>query len=316
MPKNQDIGILFDRSAHATKDVIGTRSIHDSLDRGKTGIHWADNRSIEGITGITATACEQAKKWDGWKTAGLKPAHEPITIFQKPLEGTYIQNIAKYGCGGMNIDACRVPISRWDRERMDSKASKNPTDHYSHKADHIYGEYALEICAPSHPTDRFPPNVVLDEGAAKLLDEQTGTTKSSGGKNSRGSLSKTFGDGFDQHKGEHTGGLGDVGGGSKIFPVMKYQPKIAPRERKLPNGERNPHLTVKPVDLIKWLIKLLTPLDGTTIDITAGSGTHGVACEQLNQMGYCLKWVDVELLNTISEPYCNITRERLLPYTN
>ena len=64
--------------------------------------------------------------------------------------------------------------------------------------------------------------------------------------------------------------------------------------------------------LIKWLIKLLTPIDGTTIDITAGSCTHAVACEELNKNDdYNLKYIDVELLNTEDDPYCNVGKMRV-----
>ena len=78
-----------------------------------------------------------------------------------------------------------------------------------------------------------------------------------------------------------------------------------------------PYVTLKPVELIKWLIKLLTPIDGTTIDITAGSCTHAVACEQLNRDdGYNLKYIDMELQNTEEEPYCNVGKMRLEKFNN
>jgi len=104
----------------------------------------------------------------------------------------------------------------------------------------------------------------------------------------------------------------DIGGGSKNFTIIKYQPKVSPKERKLPNGERNPHVTLKPKELIKWLIKLLTPIDGFTIDITAGSCTHAVACEELNKKdGYNLKYINIELMNTEKEPYCDVGKMRV-----
>ena len=89
-------------------------------------------------------------------------------------------------------------------------------------------------------------------------------------------------------------------------------PKAPPSEKKLPNGERNTHVTIKPVALIKWLIKLLTPVDGMTIDITAGSCTHGVACEMLNKdEGYNLSWINIEIMNEAAEPYCAIGKARV-----
>lgn len=77
-------------------------------------------------------------------------------------------------------------------------------------------------------------------------------------------------------------------------------------------GKNNKHVTVKPKELIKWLIKLVTPKDGVTIDITAGSGTHGLSCEELNRdEGYNLKWINIEMMNTESDPYCDIAKERI-----
>lgn len=235
MPKNQDIGKLFKK----------------------------------------AEILELSKKWEGWKTSGLKPAHEPITIFQKPLESTYISNIEKYNCGAMNIDACRTPISDDDIEMLNAKASKTPTTNYSDRDDHIYGKYAEDKAMPPNELGRFPSNIVVDEYSKILLDSQ-------------------------------------IHDGSKYFTIIKYEQKISPSERKLPNGERNPHVTPKPVALIKWLIKLLTPIDGTSIDITAGSCTHAVACEELNENdGYGLKYINVELMNTEKEPYCNVGKIRV-----
>lgn len=213
---------------------------------------------------------ELAKKWSGWKTSGLKPAHEPITIFQKPLEGTYIQNIEKHNCAGMNIDACRVPISVEDIEMLNAKASKSPTTNYSDRNDRIYGKYAEDKAMPPNESGRFPSNIVVDEYVAELLNDQ-------------------------------------IEDGNKYFTVIKYEPKISPSERKLPNGDRNPHVTPKPVELIRWLIKLLTPINGVTIDITVGSCTHAVACEELNKKdGYGLRYMNVELMNSKDEPYCSV----------
>jgi site-specific DNA-methyltransferase (adenine-specific) len=279
MPKNQDIGKLFDKAAGAERKVVGIdksklrpnrKCENDGAERVLAGGFKSDN----GAT-ITEPACELAKKWNGWKTSGLKPAHEPITIFQKPLEGTYIQNIEKYDCGGMNIDACRIPISKEDIDMLNAKASKTPTTNYSDRDDRIYGKYAEDKAMPCNELGRFPSNIVVDEYVAELLDDE-------------------------------------IEDGSKYFTVIKYEPKISPSERKLPNGERNPHVTPKPVALIKWLIKLLTPINGMTIDITAGSCTHAVACEELNKNdSYGLKYINIELMNTEEEPYCSVGEMRV-----
>lgn len=260
-----------------------------------------------------------ANVYKDWKTAGLKPSHETITIFQKPLDGTYIKNIEKYGVGAMNIGACRVPISKEDVDMLNAKASKNPTTNYSDKNDKIYGKYALDMAVPANPDGRFPPNIVIDAEIAKAVDAQTGISKSSGGSGvaSTSSRARHIYGAYNNEINEHyhndsLGGYGDVGGGSRLFPIFKYCPKVSPSERELPNGERNPHVTLKPVELIKWIIKLITPIDGFTIDITAGSCTHAVACEELNaESNYRLKYLDVELCNNEENPYCEVGKQRV-----
>lgn len=176
MPKNQDIGKLFDKAAGAKREVVG-----ESPYAAKN--NWDCTKDLM----ITAPNTESAKAWDGWKTAGLKPAHEPITIFQKPLEGTYINNIEKYNCGAMNIEACRIPFKN-DADVNMVKTKCNFTENSKSIGfggqDTIYGtgrtplEQARDCVKEG---GRFPANLILDEFTAELLDEQTGVTKSTGG---------------------------------------------------------------------------------------------------------------------------------------
>ena len=266
-PKNQDIGKMFDKKAGIKREIIGeTKGIGK-----KSGETYSKNGGFKaGTIPITIPATKQAKIWNGWKTSGLKPAHEPITVFQKPIEKNYCYNIEKYGCGGMNIDACRVPVN---------------------------------------PDGRFPPNIIMDECVAEEFDEQTGDRK--GGTSNGNAEVNVAGNGVTPLRRGTLISRDDSGGGSRMFPIIKYCRKVSPKERLLPNGERNPHVTLKPVELIKWLIKLVTPINGKTIDITAGSCTHAVACEQLNQEGYNLHWLNIEMMNTEAEPYCNTGKIRV-----
>lgn len=323
-PKNQDIGKLFDKKAGKDKErkVIGkndSKGIRSSKGlKGKDSNLVGDDYKCDGYD-ITTPATEQAKQWNGWKTAGLKPAHEPITVFQKPLEGTYINNIDTYGCGAMNIDACRIPTSQEDKDMMDAKSSKNPTTNYSDRDDKIYGKYAEDKASPANEIGRFPANVIFDTYMGEELDIQSGISKSTGGKGekSKGALGNSvYGKYENKELSTNAGGLGDSGGASRYFLKIEEEDFVpflyCAKSTKKEKGEGNSHVTVKPKTLIKWLIKLVTPLDGMTIDITAGSGTHGLACEELNkEEGYNLKWIDVELLNTEKEPYCEIAMNRI-----
>lgn len=319
MPKNQDISKMFDKKAEAERKVIGENPYASRRPNPMNGTTLMMNKTRWDCTkdlSITEPATDLAKQWNGWKTSGLKPAHEPITIFQKPLEGTYIENIEKWNCGAMNIDACRVPINpEVDDPRLGGKGTWST----SKAAENIYeGGYKGERVSSSE-LGRFPPNVIIDEYIAKEFDKQTGTSKSTGGTGRASRIGRArhiYGAFNDQINEDYfnpsLGGYGDVGGGSRLFTIIKYCPKVSPKERKLPNGERNPHVTLKPVELIKWLIKLVTPKDGTTIDITAGSCTHAVAVEELNRdEGYNLKYINIELMNTETEPYCDVGKMRV-----
>jgi site-specific DNA-methyltransferase (adenine-specific) len=313
-PKNQDIGKLFDKSAGVEREVIGKRidgrykyGFSEQAKKAMGNEVYKHTQGFKGDMGlITEPFSDLAKKWDGFKTSGLKPSHETITIFQKPLDGTYITNLEKHGCGAMNIDACRVSISQSDIDMINAKSSKTDNENYSLKEDAIFGEYDKCYSKPANTLGRFPPNIFLDEEMAKVLDEQTGISKSSGGKGDKSG--NTGANIYGDYKNDE---LATNAGGSRIFPIFKYCPKVNPKERLLPNGTRNPHVTLKPKELFKWLIKLVTPKNGLTIDITAGSCTHGVASEELNLEGYNLKWVNIELLNTKEEPYCDVGKMRI-----
>lgn len=322
MPKNQDIGKLFDKKAGAEREVIGYSERNDrKLPSGEGGTHGTLHNEYQ-VNGresthlaITQPSTDQAIKWNGWKTAGLKPAHEPITVFQKPLEGTYINNINIHNVGAMNIDACRIPTSQEDKDIINAKASKNPTTNYSDSEERIYGAYAEDKSMPANEIGRFPANMIFDSSMGEVLDGQSGISE--GKRSMRGvgyTDSLVFGTGdknFDTER-----GFNDKGGASRYFLKIDEEDFVpffyCSKASKKEKGEGNTHVTVKPKTLIKWLIKLVTPIDGKTIDITAGSGTHGLACEELNKdEGYNLKWVDVEMLNTEKEPYCDIAMNRI-----
>lgn len=306
LPKNQDIGKLFDKKAGKKRPL----SDRQRPIGGKQGVYEGQGGNWGETENIPQT--EESKTWNGWKTAGLKPAHEPITIFQKPLEGTYIQNINKYSCGGMNIDACRVPFSKGEGAKDLARSSQG----FTAKSDiyHNNSEKYKISCEKGNDLGRFPPNVIMDEYIAEEFDEQTGISKSQASlrKNRKRNNENIYGNGKGIPQCDLYSPYSDSGGGSRMFPIIKYCTKVSPTERKLPNGERNPHVTLKPVELIKWLIKLVTPINGKTIDITAGSCTHAVSVEELNKNeGYNLKYIDIELMNTESEPYCDIGKMRV-----
>jgi len=234
---------------------------------------------------ITAPATPEAARWQGWGTA-LKPAHEPVVVARKPLVGTVAANVLEYGTGALNIDECRI--------EGDVPSVPQPKFGVS---DGVYEFGAGEgrNGEMSQASGRWPANIVLDEDAAAELDAQSGVGVS-------GTAVKRNGvTGWGTAPvGTPDVGYGDTGGASRFF----YCAKASSSERnagmdELPESvvsvwggddddlsegkkstvpRRNIHPTVKPLDLMRWLVRLVTPPGGTVLDPFMGSGTTAEAC--------------------------------------
>lgn len=324
-PKNQDIGKLFDKDAKAERKVIRESKRHTSKSFGKgNGDDNIYGSFKGGVPMETSPATELAKQWDGWKTSGLKPAKEIITVFQKPLEGKYIDNIKKYGCGAMNIDRCRIEYKNQADLKL-VKAKCNFTENSKSigfgTADSLYGTGITPLeqargCVKEE--GRFPSNIIFDTCIGNELDKQSGIRPS--GKSNNNAPIGESGDLTPLRRGKLIS-RDDIGGASRFFLNIDNEDFVpflyCSKPTKKEKGDYCKHVTVKPKKLIKWLIKLVTPIDGRTLDITAGSGTHGVACEELNQSeGYNIEWVDIELMNTEDEPYFEIAKRRITETCN
>lgn len=201
---------------------------------------------------------DAAKAWNGWGTA-LKPACEPITLARKPFTGTVADNVLAHGTGALNIDASRIVSDAQTRA--------------------------------SHNLGRFPSNVLLDEEAATLLDAQTPRTKSTPSTTTnRGSIWGS------KDTGTRCIPYDDEGGASRFFYCAKASKSERERglksldvgKRKCYNGTdngtiggereaRNTHPTVKPIALMRWLCRLVTPDGGLILDPFCGSGSTGIA---------------------------------------
>jgi site-specific DNA-methyltransferase (adenine-specific) len=316
-PKSMDISKQFDKRAGVEREVVGKRTdAFGDVTESETGDGrnlWGKASTTEVDVYSTEAVTDLAKEWSGWGTA-LKPAHEPVVMARKPLsEGTVVDNVQKWRTGGINIDESRV-----GNEPLEYR-----TTSYKEGNGRFAGQ-GQENITTGHKTveGRFPANIIIDEEVGKLLDEQSGISKSTGGKGekSKGSLGDMV---YGKYKNEthaaNAGGLGDIGGASRFF----YCPKVSKSERneglgafpdlqgnvvanssgrpyKLycqtcgkrqgickcepsnfgyenPNTTKNIHPTVKPVDLMLYLIRLVTPKGGTTLDPFMGSGSTGKA---------------------------------------
>lgn len=228
--------------------------------------------------------------WAGWGTA-LKPAWEPIIVAMKPLDGTFAQNALQHGVAGLNIDGAR--IGHTERPIMIRTTTiVQPTS--------MAGKSTGATSSGETTTlGRWPANVILDEYAATLLDEQTGELSSGANPTCRGGpkFRNTFGEFEGQETCEAARGA-DKGGGSRFFYCAKASraerevglddfPTVRRtdgRENDIENPRlrtssvKNHHPTVKPLALMRYLCKLTkTPTGGFVLDPFLGSGTTGVA---------------------------------------
>jgi site-specific DNA-methyltransferase (adenine-specific) len=239
----------------------------------------------------------EAKKWQGWGTA-LKPALEPIVVARKPLIGTVAENVLTHGTGGLNIDASRIGTTKeGDPNRfLDTKGFSSKTIY----AQDNWTQNNSKGVLVDVNKGRWPANLILDEYTAELLDEQSGQV---GGGNGEPIVAGDFGKNgrYSPAKGATTQSYKDKGGASRFFYVAKASKRDRnegledleaqrhsdrelsdgaggdnPRNR-TNNAKQNFHPTVKPTSLMQYLVKLVTPPNGTVLDPFTGSGSTGKA---------------------------------------
>ena len=292
-PKGQDLGKIIDKKLGAERTEVAGRGWHIGTGGG-SGVtigHFAEKyKKGDATVGrkLLAPATSEAKQWAGWSSQ-LKPAIEPIILARKPLVGTVANNVLAHGVGGLNIDACRVPHAGEKLLGGASTVGMRPGDmhegwsrpfHSDDKARERGRVQSAANAAKSESLGRFPANVLLDEHAAKEMDEQSGNrpgfatqTDLQDGKPG-GSFLGTRRDAT--RAGEVRQGYNDSGGASRFFPVFKYQAKAPKKERPVierEDGTKIQHPTVKPLKLMEWLVTLITPEGGTVLDPFAGTGT-------------------------------------------
>ncbi|SKX38134.1 DNA methylase N-4/N-6 [Mycobacteroides abscessus subsp. massiliense] len=278
-PKSLDVSKAIDKAAGAEREVVGTHHRH--------GGGSAVSGSMSGLLGtdselpLTAPATVAAKRWRGWGTA-LKPSFEPIVVARKPLAGTVAANVLEHGTGALNIDACRIPTgdklgggSTTRGQRMKDGWHRPWMDDPDMVA--ANAERSRASVARSEELGRWPTNVVLDERQAEALDQQTGVLTSGlfTGARTSDKTRSVFG-AFKGDPEREVQTYGDSGGASRFFPVFRYEAKAPTSER--PNADGVQHPTVKPLDLMRWLVRLVTPVGAVVLEPFAGSGTTAEAC--------------------------------------
>ena len=224
-PKSHNIGKQMDKKLGNTRQVIGKKvrgDVQKAIEKGAGYTADPANKNNEKVFGYgTEILTKGETEWEGWGTA-LKPAHEPIVMARKPIEGSVVDNILEHRTGAINIDKSRVPIDKTDNL---NNWHSNRTKQIYDNTENIFKLGMKNISSKQNDKGRWPANVIHDG-----LEEDW----------------------------------------SKYF----YCTKASKKEK----GDTK-HPTVKPINLMRYLVKLITPKDGLVLDPFAGTGTTGEACK-------------------------------------
>lgn len=303
MPKSHAVDKAIDKCLGAEREVIGvvdTRGTYDGKVRNSEAINtnWREREGREDVIDlskktITAPATDQAKQWQGWGSA-LKPAYEPIILVRKPLEGTIAQNVLKWGCGGINIDECRVELANEaDKAQFEfnhAVGTRLPEEYADKKLGLHDGGWMQQVGEKETPTGRWPANICHD-GSDEVVEMFPHTKSGKDVNPTDKPVSGFFGSTMDYYSGTN---YGDSGSAARFF----YSSKATKKDR----GEGNNHPTVKPVKLMEWLVKMVTPKNGKCLDPFMGSGSTGVAVVNTGR-----KFIGIEM----DSEYYQIAQKRL-----
>lgn len=288
-PKSLDVSKAIDKAAGLERPIVSTEK---KPDKRNGNYHGASEQRAPIDWNRTSAASAASAAWDGWGTA-LKPAYEPICLSRKPLsESSVAKNVLRWGTGALNIDGCRIPVD-------DDNYARNCSGDRGHDENRTRELQFGMTAGSASLIGRWPANVCLDEEAAGMLDEQAGERTSGANPKRRGSdkFRDVYGEFAGQQECSPARGA-DSGGASRFFFTAK--PSVAERESGLahieprtrnrvnagglendpkwaPTTRRNTHPTVKPFDLMSWLVRLVTPPGGIVCDPFLGSGSTGMA---------------------------------------
>jgi site-specific DNA-methyltransferase (adenine-specific) len=309
-PKSQDVGRQLQKRLGVKETIKNPNHRADQID--------ANSFSKKTNSNIIIPTDEIAMAWSGWGTA-LKPAHEPIVLARKPVsEKNIADNCLKHGTGALNIDATRVEYAQ--DEVIDTAPRKAGIGAKKYaKGDDFAGDtspeelQANQYYATASSLGRFPANVIhdgSDEVVSMFPDNCGNAAKATRTKTSitgtGASLTRV------KQAGEDNGFYDGLGSAARFF----YCAKVSRKERNVgcedivprplfnnPTGamganmgskstpSNNNHPTVKPVELMKYLIRLVTPPGGLVLDPFNGSGSTGMAAVEL---GYDYLGIDLD----------------------
>jgi site-specific DNA-methyltransferase (adenine-specific) len=298
-PKSHNISKGIDKASDFEGEVIGT----EKIDIGIQGGSMHAGRQTNVVEREVVELSPDAAKWQGWGTA-LKPAHEPMVLARKPLEGTVANNVLTFGVGGLNIDGTRVGYvdenDGGDWSRFEGyQPSGGDFQKVSINKDKENEQSRVDN---GKQAGRFPANFIhdgSDEVVALFPDTGGGSFQKSSRKRKGFMLS---GSEDNVQEANAPDNYGDSGSAARFFYCAKASKRDRnegldgfeakrdhdgrkdggvggdnPRNR-TNNAKLNHHPTVKPTSLMQYLIRLVTPPNGIVLDPFMGSGSTGKAC--------------------------------------
>lgn len=287
-PKSMNISKAIDKMMGAEREVVGVGMSGKS----RHVLNAANTPdTFGGDYEITAASSDEAKQWEGWGTA-LKPAHEPMVLARKPLEGTVAQNVLKYGTGALNIDATRIPFG----DEQINLSRKQRQQQFGGGIDFGASRLVGTEINTYKEGGRWPANFIHD-GSDEVLelfpDAKGGTWNTTNGArpfNNNGEPTEYETKGQDKSNGsaarffycakassaERNLGLEDLPDRKQDEDDYERAGTTNPRNRSQ-KLRKNHHPTVKPVALMRHLVRMVTPETGIVLDPFMGSGTTAVA---------------------------------------
>ena len=288
-PKSLDVSKGIDKAAGAEREVVGPDRYAGRRIEGSGPVNGDACYGQYGIPkGTSVPATDLARQWDGWGTA-LKPAHEPIVVARKPLEGTVVANVLKHGTGAINVAGCRIEHKTINGGNLADNPHLRGTKERAAPVSSPFGRSG-DVTDLTSQDGRWPSNIIHD-GSPEVLACFPDSKGQQG--DVRGTeQSRTGGEGtvcYGEYGRVPAGKRGDNGSAARFF----YAAKASQAER----GKGCNHPTVKPLALMCYLVRLVTPPGGVVLDPFMGSGSTLIAAakEGFNAVGIELEAENCEI---------------------
>jgi DNA modification methylase len=332
-PKSMDVSKALEaKEKYGKTNTVAKKQVEQSGNGKEYKIKQTNNGVMGEIVETTRKAyipsTELAKQWQGWGTA-LKPAYEPVIVARKPFKGSLVDNIIENGVGGINIDECRIPTTYEDIKTIERKTTENKTVNTIVS----FNASRLRIQKENYKLGRFPSNIIHD-GSEEVISGFP-QSKGASSQNNRSNGSIYRGQSLQESSTKLEGyreWYNDDGSASRYFYCAKASKKDRDeglfdyKEEKTTDGcirsnqetarkfgansalRKNIHPTVKPCELMQYLVRLVSPKGATILDPFMGSGSTGKAVMFENrERNANYKFIGIDL----EEKYCQIAIARI-----